>query len=69
MLTRRNLIGLLVLDILLFVLANVTINSSKHPGTLSNVFWVAFLIGVVALLALVLATLVQSFQSRRTKTA
>jgi hypothetical protein len=66
MLTRRNLIGLLVLDIVLFVLANVTINSSKHPGTLSNVFWVAFLAGVVILIALVLVALVQS---RRPKTA
>ena len=66
MLTRRNLIGLLVFDVLLFVLANITINSSKHPGTLSNVFWVAFLIGVVALIVLVGVALVQS---RRPKTA
>ena len=65
MLTRRNLIGLVVLDVVLFVLANVFSKSNKHPGTVSNVFWYVFLVGVVILIAATLAALVQS---RRPKT-
>lgn len=65
LLTRRNLAGLLVLDVVLFVLANVTINSNKHPGTLSNVCWVAFLIGAVLFVLLALVALVASMRSRR----
>jgi uncharacterized membrane protein YesL len=63
---RRNLIGLVVLDAVLFLLANLTSKSHAHPGTLSNVFWYAFLIGVLLLIVLVLVTLVQRFRSPRT---
>jgi hypothetical protein len=64
MLTRRNLIALAVLDAVLFLLANITSKSHSHPGTLSNVFWYAFLIGVLLLIVLGLATL---FQARRSQ--
>ena len=60
MLTRRNLIGLLVLDVVLFVLANVFSKSTKHPGTLSNVCWYAFLIGALLFVVLAVVALVQS---------
>jgi hypothetical protein len=60
MLTRRNLIGLLVLDVVLFFLANVFSKSHKHPGTLSNVCWFAFLIGAALFVVLALVALIQS---------
>jgi hypothetical protein len=60
MLTRRNLIGLLVLDVVLFFLANVFSKSNKHPGTLSNVCWFAFLIGAALFVVLTLVALIQS---------
>ncbi len=63
-LRRRNLLGLLVVEVVLFVLAGVTSKNSKHPGTLSNVFWVVFLVGVVLLILLVIGTVIQSRRSR-----
>lgn len=65
MLTRRNLLGLLILDVVLFFLANVFAKNSKHPGTLSNVCWVAFLIGAVLFVVLALVALVALIRSRR----
>jgi uncharacterized membrane protein YhaH (DUF805 family) len=63
-LRRRNLLGLLVVEVVLFVLAGVTSKNSKHPGTLSNVFWDVFLVGVVLLILLVIGTVIQSRRSR-----
>jgi hypothetical protein len=65
-LKRRNLIYLAIADAALFLLANVTSKSHSHPGTTSNVFWYAFLVGVLLLVVLGLAAVVQS---RRTRTA
>jgi uncharacterized membrane protein len=67
MLTRRNLIGLLVLDVVLFVIA-VAI-SNKHHGFLnvvSNVTWYG---GIICLLLLIVLSVVALVQSRRPKTA
>jgi len=61
----RHVLGLVVLEVALFVIAGVTSKSNHHPGTVSNVFWGAFLVGVVLLILLVLATGVRSL--RRTK--
>ena len=41
----RNVVVLAVADVVLFVVANATAKSSSHPGTASNVVFVAFLIG------------------------
>jgi len=66
-LTRRNLLYLFGVDAVLFVLANVTSGSnSKHPGTVSNIFWYAFLIGVLALILLGLITLARHLRPRAT---
>jgi hypothetical protein len=59
-LSRRTWISLVVADVVLFVLANLTAKSSSHPGTASNVFFAAFVIGVVLLITLAIATMVKS---------
>jgi choline-glycine betaine transporter len=53
-------------DVVIFVLSNVTSKSNSHPGTVSNVLWVVFLLGVLALIVLGVVALVQSARSRRT---
>jgi hypothetical protein len=59
-LSRRTWIVLVVADVVLFALANLTAKNSSHPGTASNVFFVAFVIGVVLLITLAIATVVKS---------
>lgn len=59
-LSRRTWIGLAVADVVLFALANITAKNSSHPGTASNVFFAAFAIGVVLLIAMAIATVVKS---------
>jgi len=63
-LSRRSLIYLFVLDVVLFVLSNVVAKNASNPGTASNVLWIACLVGVLALIVLGVATLVQSRRSR-----
>jgi hypothetical protein len=58
--SRRTWIGLVVAEVVLFALANLTAKNSSHPGTTSNVFFGAFVIGVALLVALVLVTVVRS---------
>jgi hypothetical protein len=58
--SRRTWISLVVADVVLFVLANLTAKNSSHPGTASNVFFAASAIGVVLLIALAIATVVKS---------
>ena len=59
-LSRRTWIVLVVADVVLFALANLTAKNSSHPGTASNVFFVAFVIGAVLLIALAIATVLKS---------
>jgi hypothetical protein len=63
--TRRNLIALAAIELALFVIANLTAKSSSHPGTVSNVAWVAFLLGAVLLVVLAVATVVRSRRPAR----
>ena len=62
-LNRRNLLALLGVDVVLFVLSNVTSKSNSHPGAVSNVLWVVFLLGV--LLLIVLAVVARRRSRRR----
>ena len=66
--SRRTLIALFVAEVVIFVLSNVTSKSSSHPGAVSNVLWVVFLLGVLALIVLGVVALVQSARSRRAST-
>ena len=61
----RTLIALFVADVAIFVLSNVVTETSAHPGTASNILWVVFLIGFVALIVLCVVAAVQSMRSRR----
>jgi hypothetical protein len=62
---RRNLIVLAVVEVVLFTLANVTAKNSSHPGTVSNVLWGVFLVGVVMLVVLAVAALIGSLRAPR----
>jgi choline-glycine betaine transporter len=64
---RRNLLYLFGVDVVLFVLANVTAKNSKHPGTLSNIFWYVFLVGIVLLIVLGIVTLLLRLRPRSTR--
>lgn len=62
----RMLIAFLAALVVIFVLSNVVSETNAHPGAASNILWVIFLIGVVALIVLSVIALVQSMRSRRT---
>lgn len=59
-LSRRTWIVLVVADVGLFAFANLTAKNSSHPGSASNVFFIAFVIGAVLLITLAIATVVKS---------
>jgi hypothetical protein len=59
-LSRRTWIGLAITDVVLFVLANVTAKNSSHPGTASNIFFGAFVIGTALLIVLAVLAVVGS---------
>jgi hypothetical protein len=57
---RRSWIGLVAFEVALFALANLTAKNSSHPGAVSNVFFVAFVIGAVLLITLAVIGMVKS---------
>ena len=59
-LSRRTWIGLVIADVVLFVLANLTAKNSSHPGTASNAFFIAFVIGAVLLITLAIASVIEA---------
>ena len=59
-LSRRTWIGLVIADVVLFVLANLTAKNSSHPGTASNAFFIAFVIGAVLLITLAIASVIKA---------
>jgi lipid-A-disaccharide synthase-like uncharacterized protein len=63
--TRWKLIGFVAIELVLFLLANVTAKDPGHPGTVSNVFWGASLIGAGVLIIVALMTLVRRRQAAR----
>jgi hypothetical protein len=66
MLGWRRVIGLAAVDGALFLLSGLTARSAHHSGTVSNVLWVDFLLGVLLLIAIATATAVRSaFALRR----
>jgi hypothetical protein len=59
-LSRRTWIGLVVVEVVLFALANLTAKNSSHPGTVSNVLFAASGIGAALLITLAVVTVVRS---------
>lgn len=62
--SRRTWIGFVAAVAVFFLIANVTAKNSDHPGTVSDVFWAAFLIGTALLILLAVVALVQSRRTR-----
>jgi hypothetical protein len=58
MASHRNLVALLVLDLVLFATAELTYKNAKHPGTVSNIAWYAFLIGAASLVVLMILAII-----------
>lgn len=58
--SRRTWISLVLGELVLFALANLTAKNSSHPGTVSNVFFIVCIIGAVLLVTLALITVVKS---------
>ena len=58
-----KLFALLIVDLALFIIAELTYKNAKHPGTVSNIAWYAFLIGTASLV--ILAILAIFPRSRR----
>jgi hypothetical protein len=52
--SHRNLVALLAVNLALFAIAELTYQNAKHPGTVSNIAWYAFLIGAASLVILVI---------------
>jgi threonine/homoserine/homoserine lactone efflux protein len=46
--------------VVLFVLSNVVAKNASHPGTASQILWIAFLIGIVLLIVLGVVALVRA---------
>lgn len=59
-LSRRTWIGLVVVEVVLFALANLTAKNSSHPGTVSNILFAAFVIGAGLPITLAVVTVVRS---------
>ena len=63
MVSHRKLVALLVVDVVLFAIAELTYQNARHPGTVSNIAWYAFLIGAASLVVLVILAIIP--RSRR----
>ena len=59
-LSRNTWIAYLLVEIGLFLVANLTAKNSNHPGTISNAFFITFIVGLVIAAVLGIATLVRS---------
>lgn len=58
------MIALLIADVVLFLISNVTAKNSHSPGTVSNILWGIGLVGGLLLITLCLVRLVQSRRPR-----
>lgn len=61
--SHRNLVALLVANLALFAIAELTYQNTKQPGTVSNIAWYLFLIGAASLVILVILAIMP--RSRR----
>jgi hypothetical protein len=54
-----------IVEVALFAGANLTAQSSSHPGTVSNVFFITFIAGLVLAIVLGAATLLRQRSAGR----
>jgi len=62
-LSRNTWIAYLLVEVALFLLANFTAKNSSHPGTVSNIFFATFIVGIVVAAVLGVTELVRSRRS------
>lgn len=62
--SRRSVITVAVMVAALFVIANLTAKNSSHPGTVSNIAFVASVLGAVLLAVIAAAALIQRRRRR-----
>ena len=56
----RRVLAVAAVDGVFFLLSGLTAHSVRHSGTISNVLWTAFLLGVLALIGLLAVAIVRS---------
>jgi len=54
-----------IVEAALFLAANITAKNSSHPGTISNVFFLTFIAGLVLALLLGAATVIRQRRTTR----
>ena len=54
-----------IVELALFVMANVTAKNASHPGTVSQIFFFTFIVGLVLAVALGVMTLVRQRRTAR----
>jgi F420-0:gamma-glutamyl ligase-like protein len=54
-----------IVEVALFIGANFTAKNSSHPGTVSNVFFITFIVGLVLAVLLGAATLIRQRSAMR----
>jgi hypothetical protein len=63
MLGWRKFFGLVALTVAFFLLSGWTADSHEHSGTVSNVLWMDFLLGVLLVIALAAANAARAVAS------
>jgi hypothetical protein len=63
--SRTGWIIYLAVEVALFVTANLASKNASHPGTVSNIAFVAFIVGVVVAVMLGAATLIHRRRAAR----
>lgn len=63
--SRTGWIIYALVEVVLFVVANVTAKNASHPGTVSQAFFLPFVAGLVLAVVLALATLVRQRRTAR----
>ncbi len=62
--SRTGWILYAIVEVALFLAANLTAKNSSHPGTVSNIFLIAFIVGLVMAFLLGAATLIGQRRTR-----
>ncbi|MEO6857503.1 MAG: hypothetical protein ABI323_02810 [Solirubrobacteraceae bacterium] len=63
--SRRSVVAVALMVAALFVIANLTAKNSSHPGTVSNIAFVAFVLCALLLVGIGAGALIQSRRRSR----